>query len=86
MWVRRCVLWMPARGSKAARAGAVAGAGARQERTRGSGGVGEAETRISKLEDDTAAQGEIRDSLRSQIEDAQWKMADLENRAWQNNL
>ncbi|KAJ1114757.1 hypothetical protein NDU88_002988 [Pleurodeles waltl] len=83
---------MSARGSKAAPTGAGAGAGTRQERTCDSGGVGatrmvgEATTRILKLEDDTAAQGEIRDSLRSQIEDTQRKMADLENRARQNNL
>ncbi|KAJ1108457.1 hypothetical protein NDU88_005833, partial [Pleurodeles waltl] len=48
--------------------------------------IGEAETHTSKLEDDTAMQGEIRESLRIQMEDTQWKMADLENRARQNNL
>ncbi|KAJ1105133.1 hypothetical protein NDU88_002541 [Pleurodeles waltl] len=48
--------------------------------------IGEAGTRISKLEDDTAMQGEIREFLRSEMEDTQWKMADLENRSRQNNL
>ncbi|KAJ1173352.1 hypothetical protein NDU88_005188 [Pleurodeles waltl] len=48
--------------------------------------IGEAETRVSKSEVDTAMQGEIRESLRSQMEDTQWKMADLENRARQSNL
>ncbi|KAJ1117536.1 hypothetical protein NDU88_005735 [Pleurodeles waltl] len=48
--------------------------------------IGEAETRISKLEDETATQVEIRESLRSQMEDTQWKMADLENRARQNTF
>ncbi|KAJ1156038.1 hypothetical protein NDU88_008763 [Pleurodeles waltl] len=43
--------------------------------------IGEAETCMLKLEDDTAIEGEIRESLRSQMGDTQWKTAYLENRA-----
>ncbi|KAJ1090460.1 hypothetical protein NDU88_003592 [Pleurodeles waltl] len=36
--------------------------------------MGEAETRISKLEDDASAQGEIRESLKNQMEDTHLKL------------
>ncbi|KAJ1114895.1 hypothetical protein NDU88_003125 [Pleurodeles waltl] len=48
--------------------------------------MGEAETRISKLEDDAVAHWEIKYSLKAQMEDTHWKLADLEYRSRQNNL
>ncbi|KAJ1099034.1 hypothetical protein NDU88_004138 [Pleurodeles waltl] len=48
--------------------------------------MGEAEIRISKLEDDAASQGVIGDSMKAQLEDAQWKLMDLEDRLRRNNL
>ncbi|KAJ1149607.1 hypothetical protein NDU88_002414 [Pleurodeles waltl] len=48
--------------------------------------MGKAETRISRLEDDAAAQGEIRDSPKAQMEDTHWKLAGLEEDRGKNNL
>ncbi|KAJ1096826.1 hypothetical protein NDU88_001957 [Pleurodeles waltl] len=48
--------------------------------------IGEAESRISKLEDEAVIQGETCDLLKAQLDDTQWKLADLEDRLRQNNL
>ncbi|KAJ1103724.1 hypothetical protein NDU88_001145 [Pleurodeles waltl] len=46
--------------------------------------MGEVETRISKLEDNTASQGAIGDSMKARLDEAQWKLVDLEDK--RNNL
>ncbi|KAJ1141496.1 hypothetical protein NDU88_007826 [Pleurodeles waltl] len=48
--------------------------------------IGEAETRISKLEDDAVSQRALGDSMKAQLKDAQWKLTDLEDRLRRNNL
>ncbi|KAJ1143132.1 hypothetical protein NDU88_009443 [Pleurodeles waltl] len=48
--------------------------------------MGKAETRISKLEEDDAAQRETGDLLKAQVDDTHWKLADLEDRLRRNIL
>ncbi|KAJ1213341.1 hypothetical protein NDU88_000979 [Pleurodeles waltl] len=48
--------------------------------------IGEAETRISRLEDDVVSQGALGDSMEKKLEDAQWKLTDLEDKLRLNNL
>ncbi|KAJ1088670.1 hypothetical protein NDU88_001826 [Pleurodeles waltl] len=48
--------------------------------------MGEEEIRISKLEDNAVSQGAIGDSMKAELEDAQWKLTDLEDRLRENNL
>ncbi|KAJ1163059.1 hypothetical protein NDU88_003522 [Pleurodeles waltl] len=45
-----------------------------------------AETQISRSEDDVGSQKAIRDTMEKQLEDAQWKLTDLEDRLRHNNL
>ncbi|KAJ1109760.1 hypothetical protein NDU88_007119 [Pleurodeles waltl] len=46
----------------------------------------EAETRISRLEDDVGSQKMTREAMEKQLEDTQWKLTDLEDRLSRNNL
>ncbi|KAJ1186898.1 hypothetical protein NDU88_003678 [Pleurodeles waltl] len=46
----------------------------------------EAETRISRLEDDAGSQKMTREAMEKQLEDTQWKLMDLEDRLRSNNL
>ncbi|KAJ1140803.1 hypothetical protein NDU88_007141 [Pleurodeles waltl] len=46
----------------------------------------EAETRISRLEDDVGFQKMTREAMEKQLEDTQWKLTDLEDRLRRNNL
>ncbi|KAJ1210950.1 hypothetical protein NDU88_006312 [Pleurodeles waltl] len=48
--------------------------------------IGEADSRISKFEDDAAARSGTGDALNAQLKDTQWKLADLEDRLRRNNL
>ncbi|KAJ1190269.1 hypothetical protein NDU88_007007 [Pleurodeles waltl] len=48
--------------------------------------IGEPETRISRLEDNVVSQRAFRDSMEKKLEDAQWKLTDLEDRLRRNNL
>ncbi|KAJ1186931.1 hypothetical protein NDU88_003711 [Pleurodeles waltl] len=42
--------------------------------------IGEVETRISRLQDDVVSQRALWDSMEKKLEDAQWKLMDLEDR------
>ncbi|KAJ1106771.1 hypothetical protein NDU88_004169 [Pleurodeles waltl] len=46
----------------------------------------EAETRISRLEDEAGARQSSREMVEKQLEDTQWKLTDLEDRMRRNNL
>ncbi|KAJ1120408.1 hypothetical protein NDU88_008578 [Pleurodeles waltl] len=46
----------------------------------------EAETRISRLEDEAGARQSSREMMEKQLEDTQWKLTDLEDRMRRNNL
>ncbi|KAJ1115535.1 hypothetical protein NDU88_003759 [Pleurodeles waltl] len=46
----------------------------------------EAETRISRLEDEAGAHESSREVMEKQLEDTQWKLTDLEDRMRRNNL
>ncbi|KAJ1203810.1 hypothetical protein NDU88_007591 [Pleurodeles waltl] len=46
----------------------------------------EAETWISRLEDDVGSQRMTRETMEKQLEDTQWKLTDLEDRLRCNNL
>ncbi|KAJ1154934.1 hypothetical protein NDU88_007673 [Pleurodeles waltl] len=46
----------------------------------------EAETRISRLEDDVGSQRMTQETMEKQFEDTQWKLTDLEDRLRRNNL
>ncbi|KAJ1171666.1 hypothetical protein NDU88_003525 [Pleurodeles waltl] len=46
----------------------------------------EAETRISRLEDEAGAHQSSREVMEKQLEDTQWKLTDLEDRMRRNNL
>ncbi|KAJ1183913.1 hypothetical protein NDU88_000723 [Pleurodeles waltl] len=46
----------------------------------------EAETRISRLEDEAGARQSSREMMEKQLEDNQWKLTDLEDRMRRNNL
>ncbi|KAJ1131901.1 hypothetical protein NDU88_010231 [Pleurodeles waltl] len=46
----------------------------------------EAETRISRLEDDVGSQRMTRETMEKQLEDTQWKLTELEDRLRRNNL
>ncbi|KAJ1114762.1 hypothetical protein NDU88_002993 [Pleurodeles waltl] len=48
--------------------------------------IEEAETRISRLEDDVGSQKMARENMEKQLEDTQWKLTDLEDRLRRNNL
>ncbi|KAJ1175473.1 hypothetical protein NDU88_000761 [Pleurodeles waltl] len=48
--------------------------------------LGEAETRISRLEDDVVSQRTLGDTMEKKREDAQWKLTDLEDKRRRNNL
>ncbi|KAJ1113578.1 hypothetical protein NDU88_001820 [Pleurodeles waltl] len=46
----------------------------------------EAETRISRLEDEAGSHQSSREAMEKQLEDTQWKLTDLEDRMRRNNL
>ncbi|KAJ1103784.1 hypothetical protein NDU88_001205 [Pleurodeles waltl] len=46
----------------------------------------EAETRISRLDDEAGARQSSREMMEKQLEDTQWKLTDLEDRMRRNNL
>ncbi|KAJ1207855.1 hypothetical protein NDU88_003245 [Pleurodeles waltl] len=46
----------------------------------------EADTRISRLEDDFGSQKMTREAMEKQLEDTQWKLTDLEDGLRRNNL
>ncbi|KAJ1106091.1 hypothetical protein NDU88_003494 [Pleurodeles waltl] len=46
----------------------------------------EAETRISRLEDDVRSQRMTCETMEKQLEDTQWKLSELEDRLRRNNL